>query len=93
MVFDPTASASSSQTWVAIIRRVSTFGERRSNSSTNEVSIAVSPTGSPATVTSRVAGSNRRSAHSSTGSNASGGRRCSAWMRATSSEKSNGFTK
>ena len=93
MVFDPTASASSSQTWVAIMRRVKTLGDRRSRSSTSDVSIAVKATGSPDTVTSRVAGSNRRSAHSSTGPAASGGRRCRAWTRATSSVKSNGLTR
>ena len=45
------------------------------------------------TAADRVAGSNLRSAHSRTGSTVSGGRRCSARSRATSSENSNGFTR
>ena len=44
MVSDPTASASSSQTWVAIMRRVKTLGDRRSRSSTSDDSIAVKAT-------------------------------------------------
>src|SRR3984957_9890993 len=84
MVFDPTASASLSQTCTAMLWRVRTFGLLRKRSSTSADSIAVRATGSSETVAPRVAGSKRRVPHASTGPIASGGRRCSACTRATS---------
>ena len=57
MVFEPTGSASSSQTCTAMVCRLTAAGARRSSSSSSAVSIVVRASRSPPRVAIRVVGS------------------------------------